>query len=337
MWTRVAGIGVGLVLGAAGSAVADEGGPGFVLRDPAIVESSGLAASRTHPGVYWTHNDSANQAQLFAVDGETGHTLATVTLTGVEGRDLEAVSVGPDGDLYVGDIGDNLGGTWPHVWIYRFAEPEQLADTTIEPEVHTVRYADGARDAESLAVHPLTGRVYIVGKTEGGDGLYAGPQSLSADGVNTFERVADIGLWATDAAFSPDGTRLAVRSYFGALMYAWEDGAPERLGRLPVPIQQQGEAITFTPDGRHLLYGSEGAGTEVVAKELTGELLPVAAAEGADGDAGEDPARTGPARDGAGSGEGRDVDGDTVAIGGAVLAIALAVWLGLRGRRKHAR
>ncbi|MCX2968763.1 MULTISPECIES: hypothetical protein [Streptomyces] len=333
MWTRVAGAGLGIVLAAGGPAVADDGGPGFTFADPAITESSGLAASRAHEGVYWTHNDSAHSARLFAVDGTSGRTVATVTLTGVAGRDLEAVSVGPDGRVYVGDIGDNFGGNWPHVWIYAFPEPERLADTTLTPAVYTVQYADGARDAESLAVHPETGRVYVVGKTEGGDGLYAGPPELSTAGVNTFERVADIDLWATDAAFSPDGSRLAVRSYFGGLMYAWEDGAPRRLGRLRVPIQQQGEAVAFTPDGRHLLYGSEGEGTEVRAEELDGDLRPVSVAQDTEPDAADPEGAAGGGDRGAG-GDDREADGDTVAIGGAVVALALAAWLVLRGRRR---
>ncbi|MFD2620034.1 hypothetical protein [Streptomyces chumphonensis] len=318
-----------LLVAADGAVAADE--PGFTVRDPRITEASGLAASRAHPGVYWTHNDSANAAEVFAVDGATGRTLATVTLAGVAGRDLEAVSVGPDGDLYVGDIGDNLGGTWPHVWIYRFAEPAELADTTVEPAVHTVRYADGPRDAESLAVHPGTGRVYIVGKREGGDGLYAGPEELSTEGVNTFTRVADVDLWATDAAFSPDGSRLAVRSYFGGRMYAWEDGGPREIGRLPVPIQRQGESLAFTPDGRTVLFGSEGEGEEVRAEELSGELLPEDARR-ADEEAGE---TAGGGSGGAGDDGGRDVDGDGVSLGGAGLAIALAVWIALRGGRRR--
>ncbi|WP_257578259.1 hypothetical protein [Streptomyces sp. JJ38] len=318
-------------LGPAPAAAAEE--PGFTVRDPRITEASGLAASRAHAGVYWTHNDSANSPELFAVDGETGETLATVTLAGVEGRDLEAVSVGPDGDVYVGDIGDNLGGTWPQVWIYRFAEPAELADATVEPTVYPVKYADGARDAESLAVHPRTGRVYIVGKTEGGDGLYAGPKELSANGVNTFTRIADIELWATDAAFSPDGTRLAVRSYFGGRMYAWEDGAPREVGRLPVPMQRQGESLAFTPDGRTVLFGSEGEGEEVIARELSGELLPESARQGDEGEDGSGTAG-GPEPGASGDGAGRDVDGDTLALGGAGIAIALAVWLAVRGGRR---
>ncbi|MFD5644400.1 WD40 repeat domain-containing protein, partial [Streptomyces anulatus] len=40
----------------AGPAVADDGRPDrdFTIEDPRITESSGLAASRAHPGVYWT-------------------------------------------------------------------------------------------------------------------------------------------------------------------------------------------------------------------------------------------------------------------------------------------
>ena len=139
----------------------------FTMRDPRITESSGLAASHRHPGVYWTHNDSGDGPYVYAVDGSTGRTLAKVTLRGVNARDCEAISVGPDGDVYLGDIGDNLGGTWPEVWIYRFPEPSVLRDETVDATRYTVRYEGGPRDAESLMVEPRTGRVYIASKATG--------------------------------------------------------------------------------------------------------------------------------------------------------------------------
>ncbi|MGK5548227.1 WD40 repeat domain-containing protein, partial [Streptomyces sp. URMC 127] len=159
----------------------------FTIEDDRIKESSGLAASRTHPGVYWTHNDSGDGPYVYAVDGRTGRTVATVTLAGMKPRDVEAVSIGPDGSIYLGDIGDNFGGSWPEVWIYRFPEPKTLRDTTVTPTRYTVRYDDGPRDAESLMVHPKTGRVYVVSKKRSGKGaLYEGPERLSASGVNVF-------------------------------------------------------------------------------------------------------------------------------------------------------
>ena len=344
------GAAVGIVVaGAAGPAGAAPGDDGFTIEDERITESSGLAASRAHPGVYWTHNDSDDGPYVYAVDGRTGRTVATVTLTGVTPRDVEAVSVGPDGSVYVGDIGDNFGGRWPEVWIYRFAEPERLTDRAVEVTRHTVRYADGPRDAESLAVHPVTGRVYIVSKDKEDGGLYAGPEELSASAANTFTRVADVGLWATDAAFSPDGTRLAVRGYFGGVMYAWEDGGPREAGRLTVPVQRQGESVTFAPDGRTLLYGTEGERGAVQPMRLDGEQLPENAR-----DEREQPDRTGNGNEtgnGSENGDGSAADGGPSAADGEgdageqgsgtrlalVLAAGAALFLALRRAARRRR
>ncbi|MET9428490.1 hypothetical protein [Streptomyces sp. NPDC003036] len=251
----------------------------FTIEDPRIKESSGLAASRLHPGVYWTHNDSGDGAHVYAVDSRTGRTVATLTLNGVDARDAEAVSLGPDGHLYLGDIGDNLGAR-SEVWVHRLPEPKRLKDAIVTATRYTVRYEDGPRDAESLVVHPRSGRAYIISKKRSGKGaLYESPAVLSASGVNTFKRVADINVWATDGAFSPDGTRLVVRSYFEARAYRWRDGRPSEIGWPAVPLQRQGESVTFTLDGRTLMYGSEGARSRVVPVALTADLLPGSAAK----------------------------------------------------------
>ncbi|GGX63246.1 WD40 repeat domain-containing protein [Streptomyces minutiscleroticus] len=317
----LAGAALAVALSAPATAVAaDDGSDGFTIEDPRITESSGLAASRAHPGIYWTHNDSDDGPYLYAVDGRTGKTVATVTMTGVgDPRDVEAISLGPDGALYVGDIGDNLNGSWDHVWIYRVPEPEELKDQTVRATQYVVRYADGARDAESLMVHPKTGRVYIVSKNEDGGGLYEGPAELSASGANVFRRVAEIGLWATDAAFSPDGRQLAVRGYFGGIAYDWNDGSPKRRGRLNVPLQPQGESLTYTPDGSTLLYGSEGERSSVRPE----------AAPGAEGKEDGGPASNGgtSAADGDGAGDGPTA---RLGTGALVLLAALAAVFGLR-------
>lgn len=260
------------------------GGPSeassFTISDPRIRESSGLATSRIHPGVYWTHNDSDDGPFVYAVDSATGRTLARVTLTGIgKPRDVEAISLGPDGQLYVGDIGDNRNGTWDHVWIYRFPEPKQLGDVTVKATQFTVRYADGARNAEALMVHPLTGRVYIASKDENKGGLYEGPAQLSTGGANVFRRVADVP-WVTDGAFSPDGNRLTLRGYFTARTYPWKDGRPVGEGeRVDAPWQGQAESVTYTADGSTLMFGAEGEGSRVIAVPVTQD--PAAAAGGA--------------------------------------------------------
>ncbi|MFE6285702.1 WD40 repeat domain-containing protein [Streptomyces sp. NPDC057877] len=257
---------------AAPSASAADGDDGFTIKDARITESSGLAASRQHPGIYWTHNDSDDGAYLYAVDGGSGETVATITLTGVgQPRDVEAISIGPGNQIFVGDIGDNLGGTWDYVWIYQLPEPAQLKDQTIRATQYVVNYSDGARDAESLVVHPKTGRVYIVDKNAEGGRLYRGPEGLSASGRNVFTPVAELpDLEATDATLSPDGEILVVRSYFGSVAYEWNDGKPKKLQRVGVPFLGQGESVTFTADGERLMYGAEGADSRVEPEDAPG-------------------------------------------------------------------
>ncbi|MET7939217.1 WD40 repeat domain-containing protein [Streptomyces sp. NPDC005302] len=304
-------------LALAAPALADGGDDGFTIKDPRITESSGLAASRIHPGVYWTHNDSDDGAYLYAVDSRTGRTVATVTMSGVGApRDVEAISLGPDGDLYVGDIGDNLGGKWDHVWIYKLPEPKVLKDQTIRATQYVVKYSDGPRNAEALMVHPKTGRVYIADKDEDGGHLYEGPAHLSATGTNTFKPVAPIDLWVTDGAFSPDGRHLAVRGYFGGILYDWNGGGIKREGRLNVPLQGQGESVTYTTDGTKLMYGSEGANSPVQPQD----------APGASASDGKSPSQGG----GSASGDDGGPMSGSLKVGAVAVAALLAVVFGFR-------
>ncbi|SED49561.1 hypothetical protein SAMN05216532_4730 [Streptomyces sp. 2231.1] len=306
-------------LPAAASAAEGDGDQGFTIKDPRITESSGLAASRLHPGIYWTHNDSDDGPYLYAVDSRTGKTVARLTLRGIGApRDVEAISIGPHDEIYVGDIGDNLGGKWPYVWIYRLPEPKVLKDETVTATQYVVKYENGPRDAESLLVHPKTGRVYIIDKKEDGGHLYEGPATLSTSGANVFRPVAPVDLWATDAAFSPDGGQFAVRGYFGGILYGFDGGRIEREGRLEVPWQGQGESLTYSADGTKLMYGSEGAQSSVQAKDAPAR---------ADGKA---PSANGSSR------SGQDEAGSTgLQVGAVVAAVGVVALLGLRRLRRR--
>ncbi|WP_371494294.1 hypothetical protein [Kitasatospora sp. NBC_00374] len=316
-----------LAIGPAAGPAAAAGLPreAFTITDPRITESSGLAASRAHPGVYWTHNDSDDGPYVYAVDSE-GRTVATVTLRGTKPRDTEAISLGPDGQLYLGDIGDNRDGTWPEVWIYRFAEPRELRDQTVDVTRYRVTYEDGPRDAEALMVHPVTGRAYIASKKQSGGGkLYQGPEALSATGVNVFRPIADVP-WVTDGAFSPDGTRLVLRGYFSGTAYRWQDGRPVEDGSVNVPLQRQGESVTYTADGKALMFGSEGKGSAVWREALDAAPAPEGGSP-APGASAPAAAGTDSRADGSGTGGG--------AGGSAVLAVLVvgAVVLLVRKRR----
>ena len=235
----------------------------FTIADDRITESSGLATSRRFKGVVYTHNDSEDDARVFAL-GSDGRTRAVLTLDGVQARDWEAIATGSDDDgrpaLYIGDIGDNLGGAWPEIWIYRILEPTKLTDQTVSSQRYRFRYADGPRDAEAMLVDPGTNRIYIVSKQAGGGAFYAAPQQLSTTKVNVLKKVAAAPAMVTDGSFSPDGSRIVLRDYVFAYIFVRPDN---ELARLTLPVQSQGESITYTRDGRYLLSGSEGAHAKV--------------------------------------------------------------------------
>jgi hypothetical protein len=249
----------------------------FKISDPRISESSGLAASRRHPGVVYTHNDSGHGPVVYAI-GPDGRTKATLTIAGARARDWEGIAVGRDGKgapaLFIADIGDNLGGAWPYVTVYRVPEPAELKDQTLHATPFRMKYQDGPRDAESILIDPRSNRLYIASKSKlfGGNGkLYAAPRQLSSSGFTILRRVGNVPPTATDGAFAPDGRTFVIRTYFGATIYT----APgRRLTNVSLPAQPQGESITYTLDGRSLLVGSEGDHQPVWKVPVPGEALP---------------------------------------------------------------
>jgi hypothetical protein len=262
---------LGLAVPAAGQQV--EGAEvALRLEDPRILESSGLALSRRHPAVLWTHNDSGGGPELYAV-GSDGRTLATLTLAGAEARDWEALAPGRDDRgrpaLLVGDIGDNQD-LWPEVAVYRVTEPARLRDATVPAVRYRLRYADGPRDAEALLVDPRSNRLYVATKSSGGGGLYRAPARLRTDQVNLLHRVARVPPVVTDGSFAPDGRSFVLRDYQSAYVYTTPG---HRVGELPLPPQYQGESLTVSPDGHSLLVGSEGPASEVWRVPLPASIL----------------------------------------------------------------
>ncbi len=247
----------------------------FTLRDPAITESSGLAASTRHPGIVYTHNDSGGAPRIYAVDSATGRTKAVFTIAGAAARDWEGIALGRDEAgrpaLYIADIGDNMKGAWPYVTVYRVREPAKVTSQTLQATAFQFVYSDGARDAESILIDPRDNRLYIASKTFLSGRLYRAPRKLSTGRKNVLEPIASAHSFATDAAYAPDGSSFVIRGYGSATLYRAPD---ERITTLSLPTQEQGEGITYTPDGRSLLISSEGDDRKVWRVPLPAEALP---------------------------------------------------------------
>jgi hypothetical protein len=261
---------VAIMPGPAAKAHADDGPKKLcTIRDPRIGESSGLAASRRHPGIVYTFNDSGGRPQVYAL-GPDCRTRATLTFAGARNRDWEAMAIGPDG-IYVGDIGDNLNGAWAYVTVYRIPEPARLRSATLPATAYRIKYADGPRNAETMMIDPRTGRLYIASKSLGGDSLYEGPKRLRTTGFNVMHRVGGAPFYATDGAFAPDGRTFVIRGYWDAQIYR----APGKsIADVTIPHQQQGEGITFSADGRSLLLSSEGTDQPLWSVPVPASALP---------------------------------------------------------------
>jgi len=102
------------------------------IKNESVNESSGLVASRTTPGVYWTHNDSGDGPFLYAIRTD-GEYFGVWRVTGAQAIDWEDISIGPGpvrgkSYLYIGDIGYN-GSARKEIVVYRVLEPKpSLAD-----------------------------------------------------------------------------------------------------------------------------------------------------------------------------------------------------------------
>lgn len=264
------------------------------IKNQSVSESSGLAASRTAPGAYWTHNDSGDGPFVFAFDTH-GESLSVFRVTGADARDWEDIAVGPGPQrgrsyLYIGDIGDN-SGTRSEVIVYRVPEPDlkpadksstKARPRTTEPaEAIRLRYPDGKHDAETLLVHPGSGNLYIMTKVAFVNPVvYEATAPLNAGRAITMKRIGEVrvpslfGGAITGGSISPDGRRVALCDYFQgyelllpAASRNFNDIWRERMSAFDLGKRKQGEAITYRLDGNALLATSEGKQSDLFQVE----------------------------------------------------------------------
>ena len=191
-----------------------------------IKESSGLAASRRHPGVYWTHNDSGNGPYLFAIARE-GKSLAEFPVGSARNNDWEAIATDDAGSLYVADIGNN-DLKRDRVLVYRLDEPDPSTagkkgkGTTLRvKQVWRLKYPGKPFDAESFFVHK--GHGYVISKLLVGKnaGVYRFDLAAQGGDAAALEHVCDLPIRSpvTDASISDDGMKLAVMTVTGPNLF----------------------------------------------------------------------------------------------------------------------
>lgn len=263
------------------------------IKNAEITESSGLVASRCQPNVFWTHNDSGDDAFIFALD-EKGEKLGTFKVAAATNRDWEDIGTFKDVNgacfLYLGDIGNNTRVRGETI-IYRVREPK-ITDAdkssgvknpvaTEAAQTIKIEYPDIRHDAETLFVQPQTGDVYILTKRlSGAAGVYKLANNLDAGKVNRLEKIADFTVPAIPDGFltggdiSADGRRVVICDYFDAYEIVLPETAKnfdEIWQQVPTVIhlgaREQGEAVAYSADGAAIYATSEKANSPLIKVE----------------------------------------------------------------------
>lgn len=260
-----------------------------------LVENSAAVTSVRQPGIVFGINDSRHDATIFALD-TAGAGRGSWSITGARNVDWEAAAIGPCGNvagvgeagtapqgpscLYIGDVGDN-DARRPFVTLYRLREPSAGRPGPageLPADRLDVRYPSGRYDVEAMFVaadaavilitkRPMLGafgrlRPALVFRVA--PGAWGGPPVV-AELVDSLPVVPEPrgGRMVTDAALSPDRTRLAVRTYREVFVIPVEpiSGRVDRTGRwwscaVGMLRERQGEGIGWMGD--ELVLSSEG-------------------------------------------------------------------------------
>ena len=238
-----------------------------------VEETSGVATSQAHAGVFWTHNDSGGEPMVVATD-TLGSMLATVRIQGATNRDWEDIALGScepgatEDCLFIAEIGDN-SERYKNVAIYRIPEPDPAVDSVAGPaDILRFTYPDGPRDAESVFV--TEAGIHVISKGRSGAiELFRLPPPYQPERTVLAERVQRLApaptshsAQATAAAADPQGDRVVLRTYAGLRFFTVDGDTLRPVGRaadIVAPGQLQGEGVDFI-DAERLVLTSEARG-----------------------------------------------------------------------------
>ncbi len=231
-------------------------------------ESSGIIKSRLHQNTFWIHNDSGDEARIFAVT-RTGDLISPagvqnyrgIYVPGAQNVDWEDIASDDAGHLFLEDMGNNANKR-KDLTIYKIKEPDPVKDTTATlVEKYVVYFPDQTEfppkkdNFDTEAMFWTGGKLYILTKHRADTftRLFR-LDSLKTDRPNglTYLGTYNTGEKVTAADVTADGKQIAVLTYKSVWLFTqtqssshWLDGEARML-----PISAiQDEGVCFdTPD-----------------------------------------------------------------------------------------
>jgi len=247
------------------------------IEAPQVAESSGLAMSRSQPGLWWTHNDSGHSNHIYPMSA-TGAVLGRpVKVEGAVNVDWEDIAADDQGQLWISDLGNNANRR-RDLKVYIIDEPQAAGEGKDFPEsvavkrILRVRYPDqdafppAALNFDSEGIFVRDGILYVLTKhrSDAHTRLYrlvddGGEGEQVLEYLQSFENSGMV----TGAALHPDGKRLAVLTYTGLWVFETDGVTEAFLGGavryLPATFRAWGqvEGIDWMEDGALLISNEQ--------------------------------------------------------------------------------
>jgi hypothetical protein len=253
-----------------------------VAQLPNVVnESSGLALA-ADTNAFWTMNDGGGRTELYQVNRQ-GQLLSTVPLKGVRNVDWEDLAKDGQGNLYIGDIGNNWNMR-RSLKIYRVNpdRPEQIKAICFQyTEQNKFPPARKYKNFDCEAFFYYQDSLYLFSKNRGDRQvkIYVIPAKLGTYTTKVKDKTylepktnPDAHkIQVTSADISPDGKTFALLTYSGVYLFEIKDGQinfrhPIHSLYLDGDDVLQTEALTFINNSDFLITNEQGEVYEVRRK-----------------------------------------------------------------------
>ncbi|GIH13749.1 hypothetical protein [Rugosimonospora africana] len=242
--------------------------------DKQLTSLVGLTATASGYAVVDKPNNGALSLRIYQMNGSCQRTTPIIYSGGSgEARDPRDIQLSSDGKNYwVADTGDDLQNPErPTIGLWKI--PVNKSKGTLYH--FTFPQGDGPYDADALLIGSDNSPVFVTHPLTGPAGIYvptAAPNpsgdsvALKKAGTFTPQKTGTAnklgppgGMVVTGGAVSPDGKKVVLRTFSDA--YEWDviggdiaktltTGTPRIT---PLPNEDQGEAITYSHDGKYFL------------------------------------------------------------------------------------
>ncbi len=200
-----------------------------------VIEASGLVKSRLWEDVFWTHNDSGDEARIFPIKKD-GAILKPEWMSDYKGIqipdavnvDWECIATDDKGHLYIGDIGNN-SNTRRDLMIYVIEEPYPTQTVLTNTKYRISYYYPDQKEIpakefnfDAEAMFWKDGKIYVLTKhrADTNTNLYR------LDAVNSSEKRParllarfNVRGQVSGADISPDGRKLVVLTYSSVWLF----------------------------------------------------------------------------------------------------------------------